>query len=382
MKIAIASRIHPASVGGLAAYQRELAAGLQSHLRISGHFLSVSEMNVDEATLQWPARPLLSLSRWKKQHRWVSHLASRQPLLKVADTLSCALNAQPSWRCAIAGADVIHFVGTGWDVIGYPLAREARRAGVPFTIWPAVHPKAWGDAAFDVRLYRKANFVFCQSAHERAHLASLGVPLEKLVVCGLPPMCHKHGDGDGLRARLRIGTRPAVLFLGRRDTGKGYPALLEAWSLVLRQKPEAVLMIAGPGAAEPSLLAGLPTDSVRDLGCPDEEQKADAYAACDAFCLPSAHEAFGIVYVEAWSYAKPVICGTAPASRELVEDGVTGIWADQQPQQLASRLLQLLMNPGHGAELGLAGLRRQLMHYTTGHMVSIHAQAWASTLPN
>ena len=43
MKVAIASRIHPASVGGLAAYQRELASGLQSLFRINGQFLSVHE---------------------------------------------------------------------------------------------------------------------------------------------------------------------------------------------------------------------------------------------------------------------------------------------------------------------------------------------------
>lgn len=382
MKVAIASRIHPASVGGLAAYQRELASGLQSHLRIGGHFLSVSQLDLDETSLQWPARPLLSMQRWSRQHRWISHLASRQPLLRMADTLSCAFNAQASWHKAIEGADVVHFVGTGWDVIGYPLAREARRARVPFTIWPAVHPKAWGDDAFDVRLYRKANAVFCGSEHERAYLCSLGVPLEKLLICGLPPMCRRHGDGGSLRARLRIGTRPSVLFLGRRDKGKGYPALLKAWRLVLEQVPDAVLLIAGPGNLEPALIDALPPDSIRDLGCPDEELKADAYAACDIFCLPSAHESFGIVYVEAWSYAKPVICGTAPASRELVQDGVTGIWADQQPQQLASSLLRLLMNPDQRMEMGLSGLRRQLTRYTTGHMVGTHAKAWRTTFPN
>lgn len=385
MKVAIASRIHPASVGGLAAYQRQLASGLQSFCRINGHFLSVQHLQASENAskeLQWPSSELMPQDTWKKQFRWVSRLASRTPLLPFADTLSRVMNPHAAWKSAIAGVDVLHFVGTGWDIIGYPLWREAREAGVPFTVWPAVHPQNWGDDAFDVRLYQKADAVFCQSEHERTHLASRGVPAEKLIRCGLPPMCQAGGNGLRLRSKLEIGARPAVLFLGRRDEGKGYPALLDAWPLVLRKYPDAVLLLAGPGDVDETRLAQISPDSIRDLGCPSEQEKADAYAACDVFCLPSAHESFGIVYVEAWSYGKPVVCGAAPASRELVEDDVTGVWADQQPQQLAASLLRLLTNPEHRHRVGLAGLRHQLLHYTTERMVGCHLKAWHINSPN
>lgn len=380
MKVAIASRIHPASVGGLAAYQRELAAGLQSHARIHGHFLSVAHLHADAASsaagLQWPASELMPQVTWQRQRSLVSRFASRRPMLRFAEVLSRVLNPRQSWQALLASADVLHFVGTGWDIIGYPLWREARRAGVPFTVWPAVHPLNWGDDAFDVRLYQKADAVFCQSDHEREHLTARGVPSAKLLRCGLPPMCRTNGDATELRRNLQIGNRPTVLFLGRRDTGKGYHALLECWPLVLRQCPEAVLLLAGPGAGGQDELASLPSNSVRDLGCPTEDEKAHAYAACDVFCLPSAHESFGIVYVEAWSYGKPVVCGTAPASRELVENDVTGVWSDQQPQQLADSLLRLLTNPEHRHRVGLAGLRHQLSHYTTEKMVGCHLGAW------
>ncbi|MBE2286300.1 MAG: glycosyltransferase family 4 protein [Prosthecobacter sp.] len=380
MKVAIASRIHPASVGGLAAYQRELASGLQSFCRINGHFLSVQHLQTDKDSsvdsLKWPATELMPQTTWQRQRSLVSRLASRGPLLRFADTLSRMMNHHDTWKSSIADVDVLHFVGTGWDIIGYPLWREAREAGVPFTVWPAVHPQSWGDDAFDVRLYQKADAVFCQSEHERVHLAARGVPVDKLIRCGLPPMCPTNGDGFALRSRLEIADRPTALFLGRRDSGKGYPALLDAWPLVMRQCPEAVLLLAGPGDPDETRLSRISPDSIRDLGCPSEQEKADAYAACDVFCLPSAHESFGIVYVEAWSYGKPVICGTAPASRELVEDDVTGVWADQQPQQLAASLLRLLTNPEHRHRVGLAGLRHQLLHYTTANMVSCHLKAW------
>lgn len=383
MKVAIASRIHPASVGGLAAYQRELATGLLTLRHMMGQFLSVQSTDaIGSSTLNWPSAELMPSATWKRQHRMVSRLASRRSLLPIADTLSRVMNPRQAWKSSLANVDALHFVGTGWDIIGYPLWREARAAGIPFTIWPAVHPKSWGDDAFDVRLYRKADAVFCQSDYEREHLAALGVPPEKLVRCGLPPMCHTTGDAARMRQKWEMGERPSVLFLGRRDEGKGYPALLEAWPLVLRECPDALLMLAGPGLVDEARLSQSAASSIRDLGCPSEQEKADAYAACDIFCLPSAHESFGIVYVEAWSYGKPVVCGTAPASRELVEDNLTGVWADQQPQQLAASLLRLLTNREHRQALGAAGLRRQLTHFTTESMVGSHLKAWHATTLN
>lgn len=380
MKVAIASCTHPASVGGLAAYQRELAAGLQSFRSVDGRFLSVQHVTDGPAKpaepLSWPASDLMPRAAWKRQHKLIMRLASRKLLVRFADRLSRVMNNHSSWQSAIAGMDALHFVGTGWDIIGYPLWREAQRAGVPFTIWPAVHPESWGDDAFDVRLYQKADAIFCQSDYERDHLARRGVAEEKLVRCGLPPMCRSNGDGALLRQKLELGERPSVLFLGRRDQGKGYPALLEAWPLVLEKCPDAVLMLAGPGPVDEARLGRIPSGSIRDLGCPPEQEKAGAYAACDVFCLPSAHESFGIVYVEAWSYGKPVVCGTAPASRELVENDVTGAWADQQPQQLAASLLRLLTNRAHREALGAAGLRRQLSHFTAESMVRCHLKAW------
>jgi glycosyltransferase involved in cell wall biosynthesis len=197
-------------------------------------------------------------------------------------------------------------------------------------------------------------------------------------------MCLKDGNGSRLRGRLEIGSRPSVLFLGRRDEGKGYTTLLQAWKRVIEVVSTAVLLLAGPGSLEYSSLGGdIPNDSVRDLGTPDEQEKADALAACDVFCLPSAHESFGIVYVEAWSYGKPVICGTAPACRELVQDNKTGLWADQNPQSLAGKIISLLKNPSAAQRMGACGRAFQQANFTQASMLQTHLAAWKlSTWPS
>ncbi len=119
----------------------------------------------------------------------------------------------------------------------------------------------------------------------------------------------------------------------------------------------------------------MPARSLRDLGVPDESGKADALASCDVFCLPSSHEAFGIAYVEAWAYGKPVICGLAPACRELIEDGVTGLWADQDPASLAKKIVSLLQQPALRQKLGREGQARQKRDFTSESIAKIHVQA-------
>ncbi len=372
----------PAQTGGLASYQRLLAESLTA-AGDTGWFGFIQTPNTGPShPVSWRKTKLVSTLPWQVLRSVFFKLASRPSLHGLLERLAGGAWSESAYNGALSGTKQLHFVGTGWDFIGLAAARMARKKGMGFTVWPAVHPGDWGDDHIDLRLYRQADAVFCQSDFERRHLARLGVPESKLVRCGLPPMCRADGDGPQLRSRLMIGERPAVLFVGRRDVGKGYPALLEAWPLVAQQCPEAVLLLAGPGAADDARLAKISAENVRDLGCPSEQEKADAYAACDAFCLPSAHESFGIVYVEAWSYGKPVICGTAPASRELVEDGVTGVWADQQPQQLAAVLLRLLKHPEERLRMGQAGLELQRRSYTTAQTMASHLNAWKNAASN
>ena len=385
-KISIASLLSPTSVGGLASYQQRLAEGLFATARHDVSLLALTEPSLASPTVMNSGRMSIEMIPGRDSFEsWMPvlrSLASRPHLLPVLRMLIHKLLSPAKLAARMQNTQALHFVGTGWDFLGFSLMKAARTAGIRFTIWPAVHPKNWGDDQIDISLYSRADGIFCQSDHERRHLEKLGVPVAKLLRCGLPPMCKTNGNGEQLRQSLDIAQRPAVLFLGRRDEGKGYPALLEAWPLVLRRCPNAVLLLAGPGDADQQRLSHIPSVNVRDLGCPDEEQKADAYAACNVFCLPSAHESFGIVYVEAWSYGKPVLCGTAPASRELVEDGVTGVWADQQPQQLASSLLWLLLDPEYSQRLGSAGLEHQRLKFTEERMLDSHLKAWGAASLN
>ncbi len=300
-------------------------------------------------------------------------LATRPIFHSVLDAILCYELRELLSHLKHTRPRVIHYIGTGHDLIGLPVARLAGQLESIFTVWPAIHPSSWGDDRIDLRLYRRSTRVFCQSDFERRHLESLGVAPGVLVNCGLPPMCQRDGDGARFRSKLRLTDEPVVFFLGRLDRGKGYFALLDAWALVVGQIPNAQLIIAGPGEVRPS------GQNVHDLGVVDEQEKADAYAACDVFCLPSRHESFGIVYVEAWSYGKPVICGEAHACRELVADGVNGLHSSQDSLELGASILQLLVSPSRRKTMGLNGRALQREKYSEGRMIDAHLAAWNLT---
>jgi glycosyltransferase involved in cell wall biosynthesis len=352
----VASRFAPTYQGGLAVYSRQVIQGIQQNiprpLRVICAAKEIDSLPtlsdygnfpIEELKLSW----IGSLTR----PLW-SRFASKPLLRGVLESI-----LQRAWqRPDTDNPSVVHYVGTGWDYFGFEMAKLARHHQARFVITPAMHPGSWGSDRIDARLYRQADHVICFTKSEGSFLQQLGVSSEKISVSYLPPTCRSDGDGQRFRKSAGINNRLCVLFLGRRDEGKGYPALLKAWSLVLRAVPDAVLVLAGAaGQQYRELLAEIPASNVLDLGLPDELAKADAIAGCDIFCLPSAHESFGIVYVDAWTYGKPVICGTAPACREFIEDGKTGLWANHVPEELADKLLTLLENPNLRRTMGDAG---------------------------
>ncbi len=269
--------------------------------------------------------------------------------------------------------EVVHVVGGAWELLGFAALQVAHRRGMGFSICPAIHPGRWGDGPLDARLLTAADVVFALSEHEAATVHGLGVRRDCVRVTPLGPAVPAEGDGTRFRAKHELGTAPIVLFIGRRSGYKGLDCLIESLPVVRRDVPGARLVAIGSG--EPPKQRA---DGLHDLGAVGEQEKADALAACDVFCMPSSREAFGMVYVEAWSYAKPVVVGPAPAVRELVEHGRTGLHADQDPHAIARALATLLSDPALARRMGEAGQRLQRERYSWPCAWRVHTEGFVA----
>jgi glycosyltransferase involved in cell wall biosynthesis len=190
-----------------------------------------------------------------------------------------------------------------------------------------------------------------------------------------------HGDGRSFRARHGIpGDALVAACYSRFDPQKDQLGLLEAFDLVAGDFPALHLVLAGPSTVPEYLeaidrrIAASPFRSrVRRLASIDSAGRdlADAYAACDLFALPSRHEPFGLVVLEAWSAGKPVVASAVGGLRDLIADGETGLLVPPgEPAALAAALRRLLVCGELRDRLGSAGREVARRQYSWQHVAA------------
>lgn len=267
---------------------------------------------------------------------------------------------------------LVHWIGTGIELMGHALARHAARCAAPFLVTPALHEGQWGDAAIDARLYRRADHVIVLSARERRRVESLGVLPSTVTQVAIGPTIDLKGDEEAFWRRHGLDRRlPIVSFVGRRSAYKGLLETIEASAALRSEGLDHVLAVAGPrGDLEVPAAAG-----TLDLGLCSEEEKADLFAASSVLCVPSISESYGIVYVDAWSVGVPVIASRGPAVAPLVRDGEDGLIVDQNPASVGAALRRLLEDPELAARLGATGRERQMRELSWERFAKDHETA-------
>lgn len=177
------------------------------------------------------------------------------------------------------------------------------------------------------------------------------------------------------RFHVRDGDR-VILNVGRMDPMKGQDRLIKAMPAVLREVPDARLVLVGNGSFSSSKKGGLGLSKgeqwraalealARDLrvdtrvtftGHLGDDLIPAAYEACDIFCLPSTREGFGLAAIEAWLRSRPIVVSDRAGVSELVEEDVNGHALDcGDTDALAACLVRLLREPDHARVLGRAG---------------------------
>jgi phosphatidylinositol alpha-1,6-mannosyltransferase len=169
--------------------------------------------------------------------------------------------------------------------------------------------------------------------------------------------------------------RPTIVTVARiEERYKGHDAMLRALPLVLAKVPDAQWVVIGDGSlraglealAQSSGIAG----SVRFLGAVGDEQRNMWLRRANVLAMPSrlpaggfAGEGFGIAYLEAGAYGKPVVAGNVGGALDAVDDGETGLLVDPRDTgALAQALTTLLLDPQLAARLGAGGRARALAH--------------------
>jgi len=179
--------------------------------------------------------------------------------------------------------------------------------------------------------------------------------------------------GDGARFRKKFGLegKRIVMCLSRIDPQKGQIYLAEALLALLQQTPDAHLLIVGSITVKDyhdRIVATLKKDNVEKNAtiipglAPDGTDLIDAYAACDVFALPSTHEPFGIVALEAWAAHKPVVAARIGGIPYFVTNNENGLlFEPHSTAELTDCVARVLKDSTLARKLadnGLAEVRR------------------------
>jgi phosphatidylinositol alpha-1,6-mannosyltransferase len=165
--------------------------------------------------------------------------------------------------------------------------------------------------------------------------------------------------------------RPTLLTIARlEDRYKGHDVILRALPLVRAAVPDVQWIVIGDGPLRSGLerlaVANGVGDSVQFLGAVSDDERNTWLRRAHVLAMPSrlpdgdfAGEGFGIVYLEAGIYGKPVLAGNVAGALDAVADGESGLLVNPADHlAVADAATKLLLDRDLSKRLGEAGAER------------------------
>jgi len=227
----------------------------------------------------------------------------------------------------------------------------------------------------------------------------------RVVYNGIDTQLYRPDAGTGVLERLGIDPdRPSVVFVGRITRQKGLPYLLRACH-DLPPQAQIVLLAGAPDTKEiASEVEGLAIQLrnardehgviwVRDMLPKHEVIQILTHAT--VFVCPSIYEPMGIVNLEAMACETAVVATATGGIPEVVADGETGllvgieqapdgtgtpVYPDKFVADLATAMTALLEDPQRARQMGLAGRRRAVEHFSWARIAEETMAVYRSVL--
>lgn len=149
-----------------------------------------------------------------------------------------------------------------------------------------------------------------------------------------------------------------ILFLSRLDPIKGLDLLIPGLKILSEKRNDFIFVLAGAGNKnyEKAIHAMLHKSGLREVtiltGFIGGNEKLSAFADADIFILPSYHENFGMVAVEAMAAGLPIVISNKVGIHELVERSRAGIITELSGEKIVSALNTLLSDDGLRVKMG------------------------------
>ena len=174
-------------------------------------------------------------------------------------------------------------------------------------------------------------------------------------------------DARELRNELGLTEKKVIVSVGRLVHRKGQDVLIEAMPAIIRDVPEAHILMIGEGPYRSYLENRVKALEIQErvtfIGRIQYADLPRYICAGDLFVMPSRSrlaglevEGLGIVYLEASACGLPVIAGDSGGAPDAVLEGQTGLVVDgTSKSEVAAAVVELLLDPDRSRAMGVRG---------------------------
>ena len=350
------------------AITRDLYEGVEVHRPVVADALELLPIIVPEDVKRWP----LSSQNYFAQVFMYNVLSATKSvnLLVKTDKRSFDIVIAHDWLNAVAGI----------------MCKKALNKPLGFHFHSVEQGRSTNGSptikALEKRAGEISDMIITVSYMMRDHLVSLGYDEKKIRVVPngvdekkYDPEKFSPESISKFRERIGVGSNPLILFVGRLNWVKGADTLVRAMPMILKEVPDAKLVILGKGDQENMIRHMVGALGIQDsvklrFEYVDERERLLHYAACDVAAFPSKYEPFGIVCTEAMSMGKPVVVGAKGISglkEQVISSGPSrcGSHIDpDNPNDMANFIVELLKSKTLREKLGKNARKRVLERYT------------------
>lgn len=221
-----------------------------------------------------------------------------------------------------------------------------------------------------LKILNQSKAIIVNSKFTQNEVLKLGIDSGKITIVypcpNIKPEDLIPQERQNLKTELELHGKKVLLSVGRMVARKGFDKVIEALPEVIEKIPNLVYLLVGNGkrylddleilAIQKQVLDHVTIcEDIPDTNLPSYYDMADVFIM-PARQIGSDVEGFGIVYLEANSFGKPVIAGKSGGASEAVIDGETGVLVDpENVSQIARAIINLMIDQEYALKLGANG---------------------------
>lgn len=248
--------------------------------------------------------------------------------------------------------------------------------GVPYIIYTyaldITQPKnSWHKKIILKKVLQNSEKIVTISNFTKKEITSLGIPDYKIIK--ISPGINTTDlniptDTEKIKSQFFLQKKKIILTVGRLVERKGQDMVIKSLPEVLKRVPETAYVIVGYGPYLDQLKELTKKLKLQDkvifTGALDNKTLLSFYKLCDVFIMPSRpvkndFEGFGIVFLEASFFAKPVIGGKSGGVEDAIIDNQTGLLVNPSDKnKISQSIIKLLTNENLAKKMGEEGKKR------------------------